>query len=465
MMQPADSTSCHGICLVVINRIAIKIALTAILSCVTAAFIRANSTAADANLGADPRPRIIVCTDIGGTDFDDFQSMVHLLVYADRFDIEGLLSSPCGSSGRIAQMLRVIDAYSRDYPNLKSYSDLYPTPDALRAVTKQGALTAVGLKGFGQPTEGSKQIIQCARRNDPRPLWILIWGGIDDVAQALHDDPSIESKLHVYFIGGPNKKWAAPAYDFIAREHPNLWMIEDNSSYYGWFVGGDQSGQWGNDAFVARHIVGHGALGDFFANLHFGKARPSIKMGDTPSVAFLLGKTPEDPTQPSWGGQFVRAWDRPRYTFHNAQVSPPSAADQVQTYGIVEILYHPATASPSDAKAAIVVDKQEFAGYAADASVWHFIYCPKQAKTWSYRIKSTFPALNGQTGGFTSVDPTPADAAKPSANYPNWWTDNPDPALADGGHQGARTVNRWRVDYLTDFAARMERCLVPAGKN
>ena len=34
------------------------------------------------------RHRIIVSTDIGGTDPDDDQSMVHLLAYADRFDIE-----------------------------------------------------------------------------------------------------------------------------------------------------------------------------------------------------------------------------------------------------------------------------------------------------------------------------------------------------------------------------------------
>lgn len=37
----------------------------------------------------ESRRRVIVSTDIGGTDPDDFQSMVHLLVYADCFDIEG----------------------------------------------------------------------------------------------------------------------------------------------------------------------------------------------------------------------------------------------------------------------------------------------------------------------------------------------------------------------------------------
>ena len=41
---------------------------------------------------APQRPRVLVSTDIGGTDPDDFQSMAHLLVYADRFDLEGLIS-------------------------------------------------------------------------------------------------------------------------------------------------------------------------------------------------------------------------------------------------------------------------------------------------------------------------------------------------------------------------------------
>ena len=46
--------------------------------------------------GTEARPRVIVSTDIGGTDPDDFQSMVHFLLYADMFDVEGLISSPYG---------------------------------------------------------------------------------------------------------------------------------------------------------------------------------------------------------------------------------------------------------------------------------------------------------------------------------------------------------------------------------
>ena len=34
-----------------------------------------------------------------------------------------------------------------------------------------------------------------------------------------------------------------------------------------------------------------------------------MKMGDTPSVARLLHGVSEDPSQPGWGGKYVRIWD------------------------------------------------------------------------------------------------------------------------------------------------------------
>ena len=267
--------------------------------------------------------RVIVSSDIGGTDFDDFQSFVHLLVYADTIDLEGMIASPWGAArNRKANIIKIIESYATDYPNLRTYSDRYPSPEALRAITKQGGTDSADLRGYGDPTEGSDWIIRCAHRDDRRPLWLLVWGGIDDLAQALHDDPTIKSRLHVYWIGGPNKKWSTTAYDYIARAHPDLWIIENNSTYRGWFTGGDQSGDLGNAAFVTAHVRGRGALGDYFAAID-----PRLKMGDTPSLAYLFGPTPENPDSDSWGGRFVRAWDRPRITFEH----PPTTADVVET--------------------------------------------------------------------------------------------------------------------------------------
>ena len=400
-------------------------------------------------------PRIIISSDIGGTDFDDFQSLVHLLAYADRFEIEGLISSPYGP-GRKEHILKVIDVYARDYPNLSSYSDRYPPAEQLRSITRQGAVESAGLGGVGRPSEGSAWIIQCAKRQDPRPLWVLVWGGIDDLAQALHDDPSIKSKLRVYYIGGPNKKWAATAYDYITQQHSDLWIIEANSTYRGWFTGGNQEGDWGNETFVAKCIAPYGALGDFFAHgvTLNGQTRSSLKMGDTPSVVYLFGQAPEDPSRNSWGGRFVRAWDRRRCVFEQ----PPSAADHVEAYSIIELIYRPAASQDIAAKATLVVDEQEFPGFADNGGVWHFFFSPKEAKTWQYNIRSTHPGLDGQSGGFTSEWPAPGQFTQRASGYPNWWTDDPDPAFSEGIWQGAKTVNRWRADYLRDFAERIRRC-------
>jgi hypothetical protein len=402
---------------------------------------------------AAPRHRVVVSTDIGGTDFDDFQSLVHLLVYADAIDLEGMIASPWGAArNRKDNLLKIIDRYAADYPNLRTWSDRYPTPDALRALAKQGGSDSAGRRGWGGRTEGSDWIIQCAKRDDPRPLWLLVWGGIDDLAQALHDDPSIKAKLRVYFIGGPNKKWSATAYDYLAREHPDLWIIENNATYRGWFAGGDQAGDLDNTAFVSAHVRGRGALGDYFASI-----APQVKMGDSPSLAHLFGAMPENPAGGSWGGRFVRAWDRPRRTFDRA----PTAADEVEIFSIIELVYRPGGPAPANATAVLVVDRQEFTGFAGADGAWYFLFSPKEAKPWTYVIRSNHPGLDGQTGGFTSVNPAPDRAAYPSARYPDWWTDDPDPLWYEGRDQGARTVNVWREAFLRDFAARLARCQNP----
>ena len=70
------------------------------------------------------RQRVIVSSDIGGTDFDDFQSFVHLLVYADAVDLDGMIASPYGPArNRKENILKIIDRYAVDYPNLNNQPD------------------------------------------------------------------------------------------------------------------------------------------------------------------------------------------------------------------------------------------------------------------------------------------------------------------------------------------------------
>ena len=363
------------------------------------------------------QPRVLVSSDIGGTDPDDFQSMVHLLLCADQFDLEGIVSSPPGG-GRREHILQVVDLYEKDYANLKTWSPRYPAPAKLREIAKQGGVSA----------DGADWIIRCARRPDARPLHVLVWGGIDDLARALRDAPDILPKLRVYFIGGPNKMWSVDAYDYIEQNHPKLWMIEANSTYRGWFVGGNQNGEWSNRGFVAAHVKGRGALGNFFATLLDG----TVKMGDSPAVGWLLKGDAADPSKAGWGGQFVRVWDGRKTVFSRLTTE----ADRVEAFGVVEF----ALSLPATAKAL-------YDGRIPATAASRFRFSPRDAKVWRYEI-------DGKAGAFTAVQ---SKGGPPSATRPNWWMDDPDPAAAEGAHAGARHVSRWREEFLRDFAERLRR--------
>ena len=197
------------------------------------------------------RPRVIVSTDIGGTDPDDFQSMVHLLLYADVFDLEGadLVAVRARAHEHI---LEVIDRYERDYPKLRTHRIATRRRTRCARSPSRARPRWRATRACASPTDGSRLDRRARAPADPRPLYVLVWGGIEDLAQALHDAPDILPKLRVYFIGGPNKKWSVDAYHYIEQHHPTLWMIEANSTYRGWFVGGNQAGDWGNAASCRR---------------------------------------------------------------------------------------------------------------------------------------------------------------------------------------------------------------------
>lgn len=406
------------------------------------------------NVGAlsGERYRVIVTTDIGGSDPDDFQSMAHYLLYSDLFDTEGLISSAWGP-GRAQDIFTAIDQYEKDYPKLLTYSEKHPSPESLREMTKQGAVDIAPYRGYTVPNEASEWIIRCAKKEDSRPLYLLMWGLLEDLAQALHDAPEIAPKLRVYYIGGPNKKWGPNAYEYIRQNFPDLWMIENNSTYRGWFNGGIQNAPWGNESFVSTFGAGHGAIGEYFAK-HLGGV---IKMGDTPSVAWLLRGTPENPENPSWGGQFERVGDIMRKTC----CGHPTLEDTIEVFGTLEILLDgPECNIDPDTPAFVMVEQgQEFNGYYLGNGRYGIRFVPKEVRDWHYVIHSVIPELDGQSGAFRSVPENPQTRRPEAGNLTQWWSDVLDPAQAEGVHMGAKTVSCWRRDFLDDFARRLERCL------
>src|SRR5689334_15913154 len=132
------------------------------------------SQAIDAQQPVPVKPRILVSTDIGGTDPDDNQSMAHLLMYSDKFTIEGLVSSPSYGKGSKEEILRMIGLYEKDLPKLQKHQKGLATPDYLRSVIKQGRRGAAPFAGFTTATEGSDWIVKCARKKSAQPLWVLV---------------------------------------------------------------------------------------------------------------------------------------------------------------------------------------------------------------------------------------------------------------------------------------------------
>lgn len=91
------------------------------------------------SVGAE-KLRVVVLTDIAG-DPDDQQSLIRFLLYANEFDVEGLVATTsCWKyeHPNVGAVHGVIDAYEKVYPNLISHDSNYPPPGQLRNVAKQG---------------------------------------------------------------------------------------------------------------------------------------------------------------------------------------------------------------------------------------------------------------------------------------------------------------------------------------
>lgn len=410
-------------------------------------------TASITVMGQQPipvKPRILISTDIGGTDPDDNQSMAHFLMYSEMFETEGLVSSPSYGHGSKQNLLDMIDLYEKDLPKLKKHIKDFPSPDALRAICKQGRQGAAPFKGYTTATEGSDWIIKCARKESTRPLWVLVWGGLDDLAQALHDAPDIQNKIKVYWIGGPNKKWSTNSYVYIVENFPNLWFIETNASYRGFITNDKQPGKFNKD-YYDECIRGAGHLGKDYIKYYGGK----VKMGDTPSLLYMMDGDPNNPQKESWGGSFEKFTHSPRVIFNRST----TLKDTVPVYAIIEFrIKGPEINIPADSTCfTMTTDGQNWAGFYLGNGEYAARYTPKSTAVLTYKITFDIPGFPEQTGEFVVNNTWPgkinADDYK-LGDY--WYTDRNDANLFEGKWQGSKTVSKWRKDVLQDWAKRWE---------
>lgn len=397
------------------------------------------------------KQRVLVTTDIGGTDPDDNQSMAHLLMYTDCFDLEGIVSSPSYGSGSKEEILRMIDLFEKDLPKMIMHIDGLMTPEQLRAITKQGRKGAAPYCGFTTPTEGSEWIVKCARRKSDRPLWISVWGGLDDVAQALHDAPDIADKIRINWIGGPNKKWSANSYAYIVENFPDLYMIEDNVSYRG-FIAENQNADEFNAGFYETYLKGAGNIGEDFSNYYKGIP----KMGDTPALLYVMDGNPDDPQGESWGGSFEPISRSARSVFYR----PTTEKDTVPVYSIIELhIKGPVKndIAPDSLCFKMEIRKQIWDGFYLGDGDYVIRHSTYYTGTLPYKITSHIPGFPEYEAAIT------VDNQWPGKEYPsdykvgkNWYSDKSDPELFRKKHQGAATVYKWRNAAMKDWGYRLE---------
>ena len=261
------------------------------------------------------------------SDPDDMQSIVRFLLYANEFDVEGLVTAAgtFAMEAHKSHMLDVLDRYEMVYENLKSHDPDYPTADHLRSVTYEGLGNNHGLSikwgsktqpvmdiiGEGKDSEASNAIIAAADKPDPRPLWIGVWGTPREVSQAIwrvrkdrseKEFKAFLSKLRIFLIA-----YQDCTHGWLMSEFPDLFIIDSRKTYQGFFGGRDPVS---NLAWVNKNIrKNHGPLCELYP--HEGMGCTGVCEGDSPTFMHLVSanrgiNNPEDPTQPGWGGQYKR---------------------------------------------------------------------------------------------------------------------------------------------------------------
>lgn len=297
-------------------------------------------TGLTADSPAEVKRRVIVLTDFY-KDPDDKQSMIRFLTYANEFDVEGLIATSLAyGDGQVHPewIEDLIDEYGKVLENLRKHERPgfeYPSVKRLKSVVKEGAHVIRKLegggKGFAVPypegardsrscepalnwigpdkdTAASNHIISVVDKVDPRPVWVVVWGGPMDLAQALwrvrHDRTAAQTaefvgKLRLYQIS-----WQDSGAVWIWEQFPQLFMIQTSDALRGMYVQGDPA--YKNQAWVDENVKnGHGALGAQYPKA--GRI-DGVKEGDTPSFLYLLARGLSDPEHPEWGcwgGRFM----------------------------------------------------------------------------------------------------------------------------------------------------------------
>jgi len=264
-------------------------------------------------------PRVAILSDIGNEP-DDQMSFVRLLLYSNELDLEAMIASTSvwqKTATHPETMHKLIAAYGQVRPNLLLNAKGWPEAQTLDSRVFAGQ-SGYGMAATGPNNDsaGAQALLHAMERDDPRPLWISVWGGANTLAQALMDLRATHSAAqteqivkHLRVYTSSDQDDAGP---WIRREFPELLYIVMPSSqdgqeyayatwtgisgdlYYRNCLGADTSlvtNEW-----LDRNIRSKGPLGKMYPRFMF------IMEGDTPTYLNLIDNGLNAYRRPDWGG-------------------------------------------------------------------------------------------------------------------------------------------------------------------
>jgi hypothetical protein len=259
------------------------------------------------SVSATERLRVVAETDAGG-DPDDEQSMVRFLLYANEWDVEGIIANRAQARDGenlnkertgLGIVRQLVKAYGECWPNLVQHDDRYPKPEKLLERT---------VAGYNDTDDAVDLLLRVIDSPDPRPVWYMDWGSdagssTNNMKRALarvrrergeEGYAKLKKKIRLICTTTllPEDTALPPAWAFwITTWQPPM----DGKRWYHRFSANTSSA--GGFNIVRDVLTGHGPLGALYPT----NTTHWLKEGDTMSFLYLVPTGMNDPLQPTWG--------------------------------------------------------------------------------------------------------------------------------------------------------------------
>jgi hypothetical protein len=260
------------------------------------------------------KPRTIVTTD---GEIDDVDSFIRMLLYANEFQLEGLVYSSSmwhykgdGKGTTMTSAMEMtqkiygprtdlrwpgeqwiqdlLEAYEAVYPNLSQHAAGYPTAKHLRSLVRVGNIAFEG--DMDEDTEGSDLIKAKLLDDDPNPIYLQAWGGTNTIARALKSIeveyagqpawPSVQAKVSRKAIIYTIMDQDATLRDYVTPNWPEVTVYYNASQFwalaYNWKKAVPERLHPSLEgAFMGEHIInGHGPLTKMYYSYGDGQHQP-----------------------------------------------------------------------------------------------------------------------------------------------------------------------------------------------